>query len=87
MVNKHKLGMVLGAWMGLMHAMWAVLVWIGAAEALWDWILSLHFLSISFVVMDFNLWVSLLLIVVTSVIGYVAGWIFGAIWNWAAKRQ
>lgn len=87
MVNKHKLGLVVGAWMGTMHAIWAVLVWIGVAEWLWDWILGLHFLSISFVVMDFKLWTALLLIVVTAVIGYIVGWILGAIWNWASKRQ
>ncbi|HEY5074790.1 MAG TPA: hypothetical protein VII34_08850 [Pyrinomonadaceae bacterium] len=30
----------------------------------------------------FNLVTAVTLIVVTSVIGFVMGWLFGAIWNW-----
>ncbi len=87
MVNKHKLGLVAGIWLGLMHAAWAILVWVGVAEWFWDWVLGLHFLSVSFVMMDFNLWRALLLVVVTGVLGYIFGWVLGLVWNWAAKRQ
>lgn len=86
MVNKHKLGLVVGAALGLFHLVWAVLVAIGVAKPLMDWVYNLHSLRFSYQVLPFDPGMSLLLIVVTAIAGYVFGWVLGWLWNMANKR-
>lgn len=78
--------MVLGVMMALVHAVWAIMVWAGVSQGYLDWIFALHSLANPFAVLPFNLVKSLTLIVVTFVVGYLAGWAFANIWNRVVKK-
>lgn len=82
MVNRHKLGLLCGTFLGSWHFVWAWLVLSGMAQSLLDWIFRLHFIQPPYTILPFNLGVAVALIVITSVTGYLAGWVLGAIWNW-----
>ncbi len=80
-IHSHRLGLVLGATLGLMHAGWATLVAFGSAQSLMDWAFGLHFIEPVYMVSDFSLGNAVMLVVVTGIIGYGMGWLFGFIWN------
>jgi hypothetical protein len=81
-INPNKAGLAFGALLGLYHLCWSFLVAIGWAQALMDFVFRIHFLKPVFVVEGFSFLFALILIVVTSVLGYVLGYVFAALWNW-----
>lgn len=82
MINKQKLGLVFGTFLGAWHFVWALLVLSGVAESLMNWIFRLHFIEPPYTILPFNIGVAATLILVTSIAGYVSGWSLGAIFNW-----
>lgn len=85
MINQHKVGLVLGSFFGLAHAVWSVLVAIGLAQPLLDFIFNLHMMDNPMHVQAFDITRSLLLIVITTVIGYVGGYVITWLWNYYHK--
>lgn len=81
----NKMGMFFGTLLALMHLGWALLVASGFAQAVYNWILSLHMLSIPITVLAFDPLMAVELIIVTFIIGYVMGWIIALVWNWVGK--
>lgn len=81
-INKNKAGIVVGLLFGLWHLTWSVLVAFGVAQSVINWIFRLHFIQPPYTIAAFNIGTAVILIVVTSVVGFVIGWLFGAIWNW-----
>ena len=71
------LGALLGGW----HFLWSLLVAVGWAQPLIDFIFWLHFIKPVYVIGAFNVGTALLLIVITTGIGYAIGYIFGVLWN------
>ncbi len=84
-LNAHRTGLVLGSLLGLLHALWAILVWLGGAGPLLNWVLSLHFIFEPISITKFNLGTAVILVIVTSVLGYIVGSVFAALWN-AVKK-
>lgn len=84
-MSPKKLAMTFGSLLALMHMGWAILVASGFAQALYNWILQLHMLSIPITVLAFDPVMAVELIIVTFVIGYVGGWIIALVWNYFAK--
>jgi hypothetical protein len=82
MVNRHKLGLVFAACMGLSHFLWAWLVLTGMAQTVINWIFRLHFIEPPYVIGSFDLGVAISLVIITTAIGYLSGWTLAAIWNW-----
>ncbi len=80
-ISKSRAGVVVGSLIGLSHLMWSLLVVLGLAQLVIDWIFRLHFIQPPYTITAFNLGTAVILIVVTSVIGFVMGWLFAAIWN------
>ena len=72
---------LVGIYVSLMHAVWMIAVALGVGQAYLDWILPLHLVVNPFTVMSFNLLNAALLIVVTFIGGYVATWLFMALWK------
>ena len=82
----HETGLALGAMMAVVHAVWAMMVFLGVAQPWLDWILMLHSLANPYAVLPFDLVRSLILVGTTFVIGYGAGWAFANIWNRVVKK-
>ena len=80
--DKNKTGLALGAVLGLSHLNWAVLVATGWAQPFLDWIFGLHFIQPPYTITPFHLVTGVILVAVTTVIGFILGWLFAAIWNW-----
>ena len=81
-VNKNKAGIVVGSLIGFWHLTWSLLVAFGVAQAVINWIFRLHFVQPPYTITAFDFVTAVTLIVVTFVVGFVTGWLFGAIWNW-----
>ena len=78
MVNPiSSFGMLLGVW----HLGWPLLVAFGWARPLIDFVLWMHFIRLDYVVQPFSLPIAAVLIVVTTVIGFVIAFLFGLLWN------
>lgn len=82
MISKNKMGIVIGSAFGLWHLTWALLVFLGVAQWLIDWAFRFHFIQPVYVVTPFQPALAVGLIVVTSILGFIVGWIVAAIWNW-----
>lgn len=80
-LNGHTIGLIVGILLGVWHAIWALLVMVGMAKPLLDFIYGIHFLSNPFIIRPFVMTTAVTLVVVTAGIGYVIGWAFAAIWN------
>jgi len=85
-VNKNKVGIVVGSLFGLWHLTWSLLVAFGVAQVVINWIFRLHFIQPPYNITAFNVGTAVTLIVVTAAIGFVMGWLFGAIWNWLHSK-
>lgn len=86
-LNASSVGLGLGAFVGLVHAVWALLVAAGYAQGWLNWIFNLHFLDNPYIVDVFDLGRAVTLVVVTFVVGYVAGWVFATVWNYLVGRK
>lgn len=84
-INPHRAGLVLGTLMGGWHLLWALLVAFGWAQALLNFAFWMHFLNAPFTVARFQAWIAVVLVLVTTSIGYIVGYILGVLWNWIHK--
>jgi hypothetical protein len=80
-LQPHSFGLAFGLFLACWHAIWAALVWIGAAQFLIDFIFQLHMISPAWKIAEFHLGTAAALVAVTGVIGYIGGWVFGYLWN------
>ena len=80
-LNVNKVALSLGFFLGGWHLVWSILVMLGWAQGLLNFIFGLHMLSVPVQVLPFNITTSALLIVVTFAVGYMIGRIFATIWN------
>jgi len=87
MLDRNKVGLILGSFMALIHFVWALLVVSGLAQVFMDFIYSIHFLSNPFTVTEFKLTTTLILIVVTFLFGYLFGWVFAELWDVIQKKK
>jgi hypothetical protein len=77
-----SVGTVLGAW----HLMWVILVAVGGAKAVMDFVLSLHFIQLDYRLAPFALSTAITLVGLTFAIGAVMGLVFALVWNWLSLR-
>jgi MFS superfamily sulfate permease-like transporter len=47
----------------------------------------MHFIKPVYVVQPFNAMTAVILVLVTALVGFVTGAVFGAIWNWIARSR
>ena len=80
-INPSKAGVALGVLLGGFHLVWAVLVALGVAQAIYDFILWAHMVHLTFTVGPFDMGAAVTLVLMTTVIGYVLGYCFAVVWN------
>jgi hypothetical protein len=85
-VNLNKVGLVIGALIGGWHFIWVLLVLIGWAQPIIDFIFWAHMIQPIYVVKPFDPLAAVALIVITSVIGYIFGLLGAVIWNRLHRR-
>ena len=85
-VNPRSLGFAFAAFLGAWHSMWALLVWVGAAQWLLDFIFRLHMITPPYHVTAFSPLTAMGLVLTTGGIGYVSGWFIGFVWNYFVER-
>ena len=88
-LNNNQIGLIVGIFLALMHAIWALFVAVTPEllQQFIDWMFILHSLKPIWVITSCDLMNAILLIILTFVIGYALGWVFVAIWNWSKKSK
>ncbi len=81
MISKNKTGLALGLFVGLVHLVWSLLILVGWAGPLLNFIYTMHSISVPITILPFDLGRSIGLILLTGFIGYIVGNIFASIWN------
>jgi hypothetical protein len=81
-LNAQKTALAVGVFLGGLHFVWSVLVALGVAQAIYDFILWAHMIHLQLIVGPFDALASGTLIVMTFASGYVLGFIFARLWNW-----
>ena len=85
-LNQHTTGLTLGAFAGVVHIFWSLLVALGLAQPLTDWIYWLHFVNNPLRIRQFEITTSIMLVVITSLVGYAVGFVFANVWNFLHKK-
>lgn len=80
-INPIKAGLVLAVLVGGWHVLWSLLVALHWAQAVIDFVLWMHFIKPVYVVEDFGVGRALILIAITSAVGFAVGYCFGLIWS------
>lgn len=86
-LRPHSVGLILGVFMALLHALWSALVYLGVAKSFLDWISDLYLVTNPFKILSFNLVTTLILIGVTFISGYLMGFVFAVIANYLHKGK
>jgi hypothetical protein len=71
------LGLLAGGW----HILWAILVALGFAKPLIDFILWIHFIKPIYEIEPFEIARAATLVVLTAGLGAIVGAAFAAVWN------
>jgi hypothetical protein len=87
MANPNKAGLVIGALIGSWHLVWILLVLIGCAQPILDFIFWAHMIKPVYFVKPFEPVPAVTLIVITAVIGYLFGFLGAIIWNWVHRQR
>lgn len=80
-LKPHNTGIALGVFAGLVHIAWSVLVALGLAQGLIDFIAKVHLIKPFITVMKFDLGTAITLVIVTTAVGYAFGYVFASVWN------
>jgi hypothetical protein len=81
MANPHKVGLVIAMLIGGWHVVWSVLILIGWAQSILDFVFWAHMIKPVYFVKPFDPMAAVALIVITTVIGYIFGFVGAIIWN------
>lgn len=87
MINPLKAGVTFGALLGVCHFFWSLMVALGWAQPLIDFVFWMHLIQPVFVMQPFSLPAAAALIVFTSIAGFVIAFLFAVLWNKLHRYQ
>lgn len=76
-----RTGVALGGLIGLAHLVWCGFVAVGAAQAIVDFVLRIHFFQLAVQIAPFDAGLAAVLVAITAAFGFVLGAAFAVIWN------
>jgi len=79
--NPFRLGAIFGLFLGLCHAFWAVLVALGWAQSIIDFVFWAHFITPPWHIEPFALGRAVILVGFTFTVGLAMGTAGGWLWN------
>lgn len=79
-----RAGMAFALFLGLFHACWALLVALGMAQPLMDFVFRVHFIGPIYRIEPFEIGRALLLVGFVSILGMLLGWLAALVWNGVA---
>ena len=85
-ISPAKAALSVGLVLGLYHLSWVLLVALGFAKAVLDFVLQLHFIRMSFDIAPFSVSTAASLVALTFAIGAAFGLVFALVWNWLTSR-
>ena len=85
-VRPHTIGLAVGAVFAIWHTIWSLLVATRLAQPALDFVFQLHMITPPYKVAEFQWATAIGLVLVTGVIGYVAGLVVGLVWNHCDSR-
>lgn len=85
-IDPTSAGLCLGTLTGACHLMWSLLVAVGWAQPLINFVFKLHFIEPVYRVTPFELGSATLLVVITTLSGFAFGYIFAQLWNGTSRR-
>ncbi|MFA6999784.1 MAG: hypothetical protein WC241_01575 [Candidatus Paceibacterota bacterium] len=80
-ISKNKTGLTFGFLISFMHLIWSLLVALGLAQMLVNFVLNMHMIGLPVFIMPFSFIKALVLIIITFIIGYIFGWLMAYFWN------
>jgi hypothetical protein len=86
-INPLKVGFAFGFLLAVWHACWALLVAMGWAQPVLDFILWAHFLKLTVQVQPFDTHQASLLVGATAILGFLMGVIIALAWNALHPRK
>lgn len=81
MSNPNKVGIVFAVLLGGIHLLWSVLIALGVAQSFYDFVLWAHMIHLPLVVGPFDMTASVVLVLMTAVMGYLVGNVGARVWN------
>ena len=87
MISPLKAGVTFGTLLGACHFFWALLVALGWAQPLIDFVFWMHLIQPAFVIRPFSLPAAAALVVFTSIAGFVIALLFAVLWNRLHRYQ
>ena len=76
-----KAGLTLGIVIGGLHLCWSMLVAMGWAQPVIDFVFWMHFIKPIFVIEPFEFGRAIVLLAITAAVGVVFGSVFAIAWN------
>lgn len=80
-LNPFKTGLVLAMVTGGFHLCWSMLVALGWAQPVIDFVFWAHFIKPVYVIEPFQFARAIALLVLTASTGFILGLVFGWVWN------
>jgi len=80
-LHAQKVALVFGIFLSGWHLIWSLLILIGVAQPLLNFVFWMHMIVNPYQVTGFSLTQAVTLIIITFAVGYVGGWIFALLWN------
>jgi len=87
MINPLKAAVTFGALLGAYHFCWSLVVFLGWAQPLIDFVFWMHFIRPAFVIQPFSLSAAAALVVSTFVGGFIIAFLFAVLWNTLHRYQ
>ena len=85
-ISPVKAALSVGLVLGLYHFSWVLLVALGVAKPVMDFVLKVHFIQMSYEIAPFSATTAASLVALTFAIGAAFGLIFALVWNWLTSR-